>query len=149
MRQPILIMTLLLFACGEKKAAVENMAQTLRNEAAETFATPPQADREVDPGTKNWESDFEETSVSTDEGVTTRAFRLVIRNRAASPQKFSAIVEYLDDQRNVVRTRTVPPMVIAPYSDRTIEDKLAVPQKVGATIASAAPKVEVLPWEEE
>lgn len=146
-----LIALALLCGCGgkarESKAVVEDVAQTLRNEVTgESTAVPERAG--IESGSASWHSSFSE-SVMTKEGVTTRSFRLRIRNRAAEPQRFRATIRYFDAEGAEVRTKSLPLTVVEPYSERDVEGKLAVPQETGAKIARAVSEVEVVAWDAE
>ena len=142
-------------ACGgetdtSEKRVVENISQTLKNQAAVEANEIPEAKAgDIETGATSWESSFTETQVISRDGVTTRKFRLTLRNRAENPQKFRATVQYLDADGAEVRTKEVPVTVVEPFSDRSIDSELALPDRAAQRIVRALPDVEALPWEEE
>jgi hypothetical protein len=146
----IVTLLLALAACGKKREVVEDLAQTLRNQVADSVSEAPEARKgEIETGATTWQSSFAEAAITTADGFTTRPFRLQIRNRSGSPQKFRATIRYLDRDGNEIRTRAVPESVVAPFSDRIIDDKLVAPLKVAAKIHEAKADVELVPWDAE
>ena len=106
-------------------------------------------ERDVNAGDNSWQSSFTETSVTSRQGFTTRQFELVIRNRASSPQKFKATIRYVGDNRLELRTKSTSEIVIPPYEETKVEDKVAMPDRVSARVKDILAEVEVVPWEEE
>ncbi|MEO8215718.1 MAG: hypothetical protein ABI718_01405 [Acidobacteriota bacterium] len=155
--QPILILltsVILAGGCAKKEqraaAVVENMAQALRNEAADSFSKPPQAHSDqIETGTGRFESQFSEDPAASKDGVTTRPFRLTIRNRSAEPQKFQSTIHYLDGQGQVVRTKSLAQTVVAPYAEHEVAGVFEVPDKVAVRIKSAKPEVIAVKWDED
>jgi hypothetical protein len=129
-----------------RKAIVEDMAQTLRNEVA-GGAAPESKQGEIESGATAWRSSFTETAVRTEKGITTRSFILQLRNRASSPQRFRGVVRYFDSEGAEVRRRDIPLTVVEPFSTQEIGGSLAVPETVNARIAQVLPEIERVPFE--
>ena len=138
--------------CAKKEhraaAAVENMAQALRNEAADSFSKPPEAHSDrIETGTSRFEVQMTEGQQSSSDGVTTRPFVLIIRNRSSEPQKFQSSIRYLERDGDVVRTKSLADTVVAPYEEKKITGMLAVPDRVAPKIVSAQPEVVSVKWD--
>ena len=126
------------------------MAQALRNEAADSFSKPPEAHSDrIETGTSRFEAQLTEGQQGSSDGVTTRPFILIIRNRSSEPQKFQSSIRYLGRDGDVVRTKSLAETVVAPYEEKQITGMLAVPDRVAPKIISAKPEVVSVRWDRD